>query len=207
MNFKKGIGRELIVVLTSAADGVTRLPGKAFGDLAVSYCKEGGAYTAKALLDGDLVEVGEGIYKVAFSAAELDTKGVFLYNAYTSDSDQYPGAVQLTDTDPDEVAAAVSAAVDAVLTAAHGAGSWQTTGAPGTGSVTFTYTMTSQLTGLPLDGVFVWVSTDLAGANVIASGSTDAFGNVVFFLDPGTYYFWRRHSQFTFGNPDTEVVA
>jgi len=53
----------------------------------------------------------------------------------------------------------------------------------------------------------VWVTTDLPGTNVIASGRTDAAGVVAFYLDAGTVYVWRQKSGWDFTNPDTEVVA
>lgn len=81
------------------------------------------------------------------------------------------------------------------------------TGAGGAGGLTLTYTVTNSVTGLPLDDVQVWVTTDLAGTNVVASGRTDAFGVVTFALDAGTYYLFRAKSGFNFPNPDTEVVA
>jgi len=43
--------------------------------------------------------------------------------------------------------------------------------------------------------------------NVIASGHTNSSGIVIFMLDAGTYYFWRKLSGYNFTNPDTEIVA
>jgi hypothetical protein len=80
------------------------------------------------------------------------------------------------------------------------------------GSVEFTYTVVSSVTGLPLSGVSVWISTDIAGTNVVWSGTTDLFGiarDVLLakpFLDPGPFYFWRSLSGYGFQNPDLEVV-
>jgi len=80
--------------------------------------------------------------------------------------------------------------------------------------VEFTYTVTNSVTTLPIAGVAVSVSTDVAGNNVVFSGQTDAFGvlrnidtNDLPFLDPGTYYFWSKKSGFSFTNPDTEIVS
>ena len=61
--------------------------------------------------------------------------------------------------------------------------------------------------GAPLADVLVVVTTDAAGTNTIASGTTDAYGNVTFWLDVGTYYMWRKKSGYNFTNPDTEVVS
>jgi hypothetical protein len=77
----------------------------------------------------------------------------------------------------------------------------------GAGTISHTYTLTESTDSSPIDGALVEVSTDAAKSNVIASGYTNAFGIVTFMLDAGTYYFWRKHSQYNFGNPDTEIVA
>jgi hypothetical protein len=53
----------------------------------------------------------------------------------------------------------------------------------------------------------IWVTSDIAGTNVLASGITDASGNVTFLLDAGTVYVWGQKSGYNFTNPDTEVVS
>ena len=77
----------------------------------------------------------------------------------------------------------------------------------GAGAITFTYTLTDDVTGFGISGALVWVTTDEPGANVIASGVTDSSGEVTFYLDAGTAYFWRKSDSYTFTNPDTEVVS
>lgn len=81
------------------------------------------------------------------------------------------------------------------------------TGLYGAGAVSWSYTVTDSATSLPIDGVEVWVTTDSTGLNVIASGNTNAYGVVTFMLDPGTIYLWRKHSGYTFDDPDTETVV
>lgn len=79
--------------------------------------------------------------------------------------------------------------------------------------VEFTYTVTDNATGNPIDGAAVGVSTDVAGNNVIWNGVTDALGVArdlhgdLPCLDAGTYYFWTEKAGYTFSNPDTEVVS
>lgn len=74
-----------------------------------------------------------------------------------------------------------------------------------------TYTVTDSVSSNPIPGVEVWITTDLAGNNVIWNGHTDTFGVARDendnrpFLDPGTYYFWSKKAGYTFPNPDTEV--
>lgn len=80
-------------------------------------------------------------------------------------------------------------------------------------AVEFTYTVVHSVTGLPLEGVRVWITTDVAGTNVIWGGDTDAVGVArddagnLPRLDPATYYFWRQLAGYTFTNPDTEAVS
>lgn len=75
------------------------------------------------------------------------------------------------------------------------------------GAVTFTYTLTSTADASPVADCAVWATTDEAGTNVVASGTTDASGEVVFYLDAATYYIWRQKVGWDFTNPDTEVIA
>lgn len=83
---------------------------------------------------------------------------------------------------------------------------------PSAGANEFTYTVTDSVTGLPIEGVDVWCTTDIAGLNVGWRGTTDAFGvardtnNNKPLLDTGTWYFWSQKAGYTFSNPDAEAV-
>ena len=77
----------------------------------------------------------------------------------------------------------------------------------GAGAITWTYSVTNSVTGLPIADVNVWVTTDVAGSNVIASGNTNQNGIVTFYLDAGTIYVWCQKTGYDFTNPDTEVVS
>lgn len=72
----------------------------------------------------------------------------------------------------------------------------------GANSTTITITDGSN----PLDGVNVWVSTDIGGTNVVANGFTNTSGNVTFLLDAGTYYVWKQRANYQFSNPQTMTV-
>ena len=62
--------------------------------------------------------------------------------------------------------------------------------------------------GVAVAGVDVWVSTDLSGNNVIAGTlATDAFGNVTFLLDAGTYYVWVQKAGYNFASPNSFTVS
>jgi hypothetical protein len=77
----------------------------------------------------------------------------------------------------------------------------------GAGAITWTYTLTDGDTGLPISNANVWATTDIAGANIVASDETDLNGIVTFYLDAGTIYIWRQKAGYNFNNPDIEVVA
>ena len=79
--------------------------------------------------------------------------------------------------------------------------------AAGAGAITFTYTLTNVDGGAPIPGADVWATSDIAGLYTVASGVTNTSGEVVFYLDAGTYYIWRQLAGWNFTNPDTEVVA
>jgi len=80
-------------------------------------------------------------------------------------------------------------------------------GAAGAGAITWVYTLTDADTGNPISEADVWITTDEAGNNVIASGKTDAYGKVTFYLDAGEIFVWRQRSGYDFVNPDVEVVS
>jgi hypothetical protein len=81
-------------------------------------------------------------------------------------------------------------------------------GAVGTGDIEWVYTVTDSETPFaPIADVEVWVTTDLVGDNVIYSSTTNALGQVTFYLAAGTYYVWRQKAGYVFVNPDTEVVS
>jgi len=75
------------------------------------------------------------------------------------------------------------------------------------GIIAWDYTLTDSVTGNPIPSADVWVSTEANGGNVVASEKTNAFGVATFYLDAGTYYFWRRKAGYSFVNPQTQAVA
>ena len=78
---------------------------------------------------------------------------------------------------------------------------------PGPGATQVIYVLTNDDTGLPISDADIWVTTDIGGLNVVASGRTNAIGHVTFWLDSGvTYYVWRQRDGYVFVNPDIEVV-
>ncbi len=77
----------------------------------------------------------------------------------------------------------------------------------GAGARKWVYTLTEQGTGTPISDADVWITTDEAGSNVVASGRTDQAGKVTFWLDAGQVYVWRQKSGWNFVNPDTGTVS
>jgi hypothetical protein len=91
-----------------------------------------------------------------------------------------------------------------VLSAAHDAGSWAGGAA---GSVLFTWTeRTAGLVPISDVSVYAYANTTATGTPV-ASGVTDELGQVGLYLDPGTYYLFRRKAGYRFTNPATIVVS
>lgn len=80
-------------------------------------------------------------------------------------------------------------------------------GSPGAGATEFTYTLTETGTGDPIADADVWATSDVSGEDVLASGRTNSSGQVTFYLDSGTTYFWRQKNGWNFTNPDTESVG
>lgn len=80
------------------------------------------------------------------------------------------------------------------------------------GAVEYTYTVRDTITTNPIPGVEVWITTDVAGNNVVWNGNTDAFGvardesGALPLLDPGIYQFWSQKAGYNFPNPDAETV-
>jgi len=86
-------------------------------------------------------------------------------------------------------------------------GTFKITTFAGAGAITWAYTLTDEDTGLPIADATIWITTDIGGANIIASGLTNANGVATFYLDVGTVYVWRQKSGYDFDNPDQETVA
>lgn len=84
----------------------------------------------------------------------------------------------------------------------------------GNGAVHFAYTVTDTAGSTPIQGVYVRVTSDLAGTTTIATGTTnangiacDVYGHEYLGLPVGTAYFWRSKPSVAFTNPDIEVVT
>lgn len=62
----------------------------------------------------------------------------------------------------------------------------------------YEHTHTVLVSGVPVEGFALWVTTDTAGSNVIAGTLyTNASGQATFLLDAGTYYMWGQLSGYS----------
>jgi hypothetical protein len=75
------------------------------------------------------------------------------------------------------------------------------------GAITWGYTLTDADTHAPIEGADIWVTSDNAGAFIIASGITNSAGVVTFFLNAGTVYVWRSKNGYDFINPQAQVIS
>ena len=181
------------VVLRSTTDN-TEATGKADTDVTASYWRQGGSRTAIA-----------AVALAAIDSAHSDG-GFIEVNAANM-----PGAYRFDLPD-----AAVAAGADWVVISVKVAACYvffQMFNLTaniidlGAGAIEWTYTLTDADTGAAIDGASVWVTTDSAGTDVIASGTTDDAGQVTFYLDAGVRYIWRSRAGYNFTNPDQETIA
>ena len=163
-------------------DGITPATSEGGGQPQIST--NGAAWTNTDI--GVLVHIGNGRYYATLAAGAVDTVADLIETRYkSSNTAECPG-----DT--------------AVIYQQDPATSTRSTG---TGSTAWTYTLTSALDGSPVPGAEVWVTADAAGQVLLDLGLTDSDGQVLFHLDPGTVYVWRRKAGWSFVDPDTEVVT
>lgn len=141
--------------------------------------------TYRFLIIDDLTSIGAATYSVAVTSAS----GTFQANDSSSvDIADIVTAVMVST--PSTYAAADNTAQLIIEGARH----------EGAGSIHVPFTV--EANGIPISGVKCWVSTDANGSNIVTGDLiTDDFGNVMFLLDPGTYYLWRDSSFYQFPNP------
>lgn len=116
------------------------------------------------------------------------------------------GTVNLSASDLSDIRSAI-AAVTVTLSASDVSDIASAVVAGIAGGGTKTVTINVEDNGLPLEGADVWVTSDLAGTNIIARNYSNTLGIVTFYLDPGTYYFWKQLSGYNFTNPEARTVT
>lgn len=160
-------------------DSTDHITGKTGLTPTVTLSKNGAAFGAAA---GAVTEIANGWYSLAGNATDRNTLGELLVHATASGADQFDIQYAIVAYDP-------FAGVTTL----------------GAGATAKTYTVTDGTN--PIADVDVWVTTDIAGNSVVASGKSNSSGQVVFYLDSGvTYYIWRQKDGYNFTNPDTEVA-
>ena len=84
----------------------------------------------------------------------------------------------------------------------------KTTSGAGAGSVEITLTVTDSSSN-PVPEATVYVTSDLAGQNTVAGPVITTVTGVTptLNLDPGTYYSWSSHTDYTFTNPSKFTVT
>ncbi len=104
MIIKKSTARRLPVLLVDDSDFKTGKVGVAFGDVTVKYAKEGdNAWSTFTLDASKWIELGDGVYDIAFGASELDTLGSFEYLVQVSGAVDYPGWVDISENLIDDI--------------------------------------------------------------------------------------------------------
>lgn len=179
----------------------------ATGALTAATGTPAGALYLNGVANGASVSVsGSNPYKWAVTMPTLDEGDIVEMYITATISAVATGAVVWQDTGYSPTAATeIANAVDVVLSAAHGSSSWQPGGA---GAITFTYTVYESDGTTPVADCEVWVTTDEDGLHVVSSSQySDAAGVTTWYLDAGTYYFWRRRSGDAVATSDMESVS
>ena len=184
----------ILFFMSDTTDHITGLTGLT---PIVTLSKNAGAFASAV---GAVSEVGNGWYALAGSSDDRDTLGTLILHAEASGADPFDMDIEILLSDPPTVNE-----IDSTLSLSHGSGTWS--GGLGSGAINWTYTLTDSDTGLPIADAHIWISTDVAATHIIASGTTNQYGQVPFMLDAGTIYVWRAKTLYTFVNPDIEVVS
>lgn len=163
------------------------------------YDNDGDLISGALDLDSEISKNGEAFIDCTNEAVEIGTSGVYKLTLTAAEMN-CDVAVVITKTTSEDAKTTQTT----IYTSSLQLSNLCTLGA---GAITWVYTLTDEATGEPIADADVWVTSDLAGTNVIASGKTNQHGQVVFYLDAGTVYVWRQKSGWDFTNPDIEEVT
>jgi hypothetical protein len=203
---KNQAGQSITMLAIDTATGKPKTGDAA--NLTAYISKDDGAVTA--LGDTSATETSatnaKGLYTWSLTQAETNAgKLVFSGKSATANVELIPVTVYTTsEIDAAAIAVAVRSELAVELARIDVAISTRTGG--GSGGTAYSITVTDGV--LPLDGVAVWVTTDEAGTNAIAGPvHTNAMGQAVFALEPGSYYAFCQRSGMNFTNPQPITVA
>ena len=192
-------GRLDLILDAASAPSAATVADAVWNELGTGHVDAGKAgqqlWTDLDAVLADTNELQTDDYPTSIAAVKADTAAILVDTSTTLEADL--DAI-LADTNELQTDWADGGRLDLLLDAANTAGA---------GAITFTYTLTSSVDADPIADADVWVTSDEAGAIILASGHTDQNGEVVFYLDAGTVYVWRQKSGWDFSNPDTEVVS
>jgi hypothetical protein len=185
---KQGAAAQITFPLL-AAGSATRKSGATLAAGDFKICRHtGGEWDVSIPTTATPTEIGTtGLYELPLMAAELavdDQKypiTIACHDVAGAQWDDQAIIIRLFDTD-----------INDVQTLGAGSINWEVIVNDGTS---------------PLDGVDVWVTTDLPGSDVVAHGSTDALGKVTFMLDAGNYFAFKQLAGYSFTNPEAFTVA
>jgi len=161
------------------------------------YDNDGDLVTGAADLDSEISKDGGGFIDCTNEAIEIGTSGIYKLTL-TADEMNADVVVIITKTSTED-----AKTTPTVIYTSN----YQISVSAGAGAIEWEYTLTEFGTGVPIADADVWVTIKKAGTNVVASGKTNQYGKVTFYLDAGTVYVWRQKSGWDFDNPDTEVVS
>ena len=182
-------------VLRTAADG-TATTGAVIANIDLQYVRSGEVPVAKvdavALAATDSVHTDNN----AIEIDAVDQPGLYRVDwpdaAFASDVKEVILTVKLAASFTEHLRAEIDAPVDAT--------------SAGSDIVTITI---NDGGGLPIGSTEVWITTDIAGDNVVAGTlTTNDLGQAVFMLDAGsTYYRWAKKVGYNFTNPTVFVAV
>jgi len=225
---------EVIFILSGTGAGQTRKINSYVGSTKVASLASAWATnpdnTSVFIILPESVETGTGA--TAQQVWEYATRALSTPDDYKADISSLALEASLTAMKgagwTTETLKAIKDAVDAINTAATADAVWDElqsghtvagsfgkyldtevsgVGGVGPGALSCTWTQKDSDEN-PIDNVQVWITTDVAGTNVIAGTLiTNASGQVTFMLDAGTYYVWRERSGYNFTNPKTWSVS
>lgn len=156
------------------------------GEAGVDWANVGGKTSTVALTNTSLNSVSGSVGSIATGGITAASFAAGAIDAAAIAADAI-GSSELATSAVTEIAAAVS-------------------GTTGSGAISYTFTVNDGAN--PIDGVEVWVSTNITSANVVAGTlSTSALGTVTFMLDAGTYYAWLQRAGYNFTNPTAFTVS
>jgi hypothetical protein len=162
------------------------------------FDETGALVSGAAGLDSEISLDGGAFVDCTNEAVEIGTSGIYLIDCLATEMNADAVCIIVKTT-------TVDAKTTPIILYPEELGDMRVT-STGSGATATTLTM-KDTGGNPLDGVCVWITTDAAGVNKIASGYSNALGIIIFYLDPGVYYVWQSLSNYTFVNPTALTVV